>query len=168
MRLLILLVGISMFAPSGLWGQTFTRVTGGVVVTDGGRSTGSNWIDMDGDDDLDLFVANGNQNNQTNFLYRNEGAGVFTRITEGALVNDGGASIGGTWGDYDNDGDLDLFVSNREGQANFLYRNEGAGAFTRITEGAIATDLNNSNGASWIDVDNDGDLDLYVINFNEQ
>ena len=167
MRLLILLVGIWMVAPRGLWGQTFTRVTGGAVVTDGGRSTGSNWIDIDGDDDLDLFVANGNQNNQTNFLYRNEGAGVFTRITEGALVNDVGASIGGTWGDYDNDGDLDVFVSNREGQANFLYRNEGQGAFTRITEGAIATDLNNSNGASWIDVDNDGDLDLYVINFNE-
>ena len=92
MRWLILLVGISMVAPSGLWGQTFTRVTDGVVVTDGGRSTGSNWIDIDGDDDLDLFVANGG--NQNNALFRNEADGAFTKITEGAIVNDGGNAIG--------------------------------------------------------------------------
>ena len=74
LRYLLLLVmgGLTVLVVHG---QSFTKI----VLTDGGRSTGSNWIDIDGDDDLGLFVANGNQNNQTNFLYRNEGAG------EGAL-----------------------------------------------------------------------------------
>jgi len=88
----------------------------------------------------------------------------FTRITTGSIVNDIGSSDGLSWGDYDNDGDLDLFVSNRDTN-NFLYRNDGNDNFTRIFSGAIVNDVGYSNGPSWGDYNNDGDLDLFVANF---
>jgi hypothetical protein len=75
---------------------------------------------------------------------------TFTKITTGAIVNDGGDSRGNSWGDYDNDGDLDLFVANSLDENNFLYENngdpEGTGQiiFTRITNGAI---VNNGGGS---------------------
>ncbi len=140
---------------------TFTKITSGAIVNDGGDSHGSSWGDYDNDGDLDLFVANYNQNN---FLYQNNGDGTFTKITSGAIVNDGGDSRGSSWGDYDNDGDLDLFVANTSGQNNFLYQNNGDGTFTKITSGEIVNDGGYSNGASWGDYDTDGDLDLFVAN----
>ena len=72
--------------------------------------------------DLDLFVANFSQNN---FLYTNNGDGSFTRITSDIVVSGGGYSWDCVWGDYDNDGDLDLFVPNGGDQNNFLYANNG-------------------------------------------
>ena len=71
---------------------------------------GSSWGDFDNDSDLDLFVTN--EFRQDNFLYRNDGSGNFMKITSGPVVNDGGKSQGGSWGDFDNDDDLDLFVAN--------------------------------------------------------
>ena len=164
----IMLVIVSLqLSGSIIYGQNFTRITAGDIVNDVGRSTGCSWIDFDGDEDLDLFVSNGNQNSEANFLYENNGDGTFTKITTGLIVTDSNTSIGGTWGDYDNDGDPDLFVTNREGQNNSLYRNEGNGAFTKITSGKIVNDGGNSNSSSWVDIDNDNNLDLFVVNFNE-
>ncbi len=163
-----MLVIVSLqLSGSIIYGQNFTRTTAGDIVNDTGRSTGCSWIDFDGDEDLDLFVSNGNQNSEANFLYENNGDGTFTKITTGLIVTDSNTSIGGTWGDYDNDGDPDLFVTNREGQNNSLYRNEGNGAFTKITSGKIVNDGGNSNSSSWVDIDNDNNLDLFVVNFNE-
>jgi hypothetical protein len=139
---------------------TFTRITSGGIVNDGGASYGCSWGDYDGDGFLDLFVANLNQNN---FLYHNNRDGTFTRITSGSIVNDGGASQGCAWGDYDNDGRLDLFVANRN-QKNFLYHNDGNGAFTAITNGAMVNDIGYSWSPAWVDYDNDGFLDLFVAN----
>jgi hypothetical protein len=139
---------------------TFTRITSGNIVTDGGASYGCAWGDYDNDGFLDLFVANLNQNN---FLYHNNRDGTFTRMTAGRIVNDGGASQGCAWGDYDNDGLLDLFVANRN-QKNFLYHNEGNGVFTAITNGAIVNDIGYSWSPAWFDYDNDGFLDLFVVN----
>ncbi len=155
-----------------VYSQSFTKITTGDIVNDKGNSGGSSWIDFDNDGYLDLFVANGNQDNQSNQLYRNNHDGTFIKIITGELVNNGGSSIGGTWGDYDNDGDADLFVTNRalaSGTAtnNFLYLNNGDGTFTRITDGVIANDPADSNISSWIDIENDGDLDLFVVNFNQ-
>jgi tetratricopeptide (TPR) repeat protein len=139
----------------------FTKITEGDIVNDYGDSYTSAWGDYDNDGYLDLFVANSNQNN---FLYKNNGNGKFTKIKEGSIVNDGGFSFGASWGDYDNDGYIDLFVANKNEENNFLYKNNGDGSFTKITKGIIVNDGGNSNGGSWADYNNDGDLDLFVAN----
>jgi len=110
---------------------------------------------------LDLFVANAG--NQKNFLYQNNGDESFSKITVGEIVNDRGHSHGSAWGDYDNDGDLDLFVSNDQYQNNALYANNGDGNFTAITNN-LTQDGGQSFGAAWADYDNDGDIDLFTTN----
>jgi len=147
-------------------GLGFTKVRAGIIVSEGNDvySIGSSWGDYDNDGDLDLFVANATANN---YLYENNGNGNFTKVTDQDIVTDGGECAGSAWGDYDNDGDLDIFLT-RGGyftpEANLLYENDGFGNFIRVTEGAIATDLNSSLGAAWGDYDCDGDLDLFVTN----
>ncbi|MFQ6607271.1 MAG: FG-GAP-like repeat-containing protein [Fidelibacterota bacterium] len=143
----------------GVGDLTFSE---GVLDTETGRSHNPSFADFDNDGDVDLFIANGYYEN--NFLYENVGDGSFSLMTSSPISTDGGESRGGSWGDYDNDGDLDLFVSNASYTDNFLYRNEGEGTFIRITEGEIVNDGGTSNGAAWGDYDNDGDLDLYVSN----
>src|SRR5262245_11518942 len=107
-------------------GTNFTRITSGGIVNEGARSSfACAWGDYDRDGYLDLFVAN--REGESNFLYHNNGNGTFSRITAGSIVNDGGDSSGCAWGDYDNDGNLDLFVANDTLENNFLYRNNGDG-----------------------------------------
>ena len=142
----------------------FVKITSGPVVSDGGKSYGSNWGDFDNDGNLDLFVTNSDEDN---FLYRNDGSGNFAKITSGLVVSDGGESYGSSWGDFDNDGNLDLFVANGFGEDNFLYRNDGSGNFVKITSGPVANDGGSSFGSSWGDFDNDGNLDLFVANYDE-
>jgi hypothetical protein len=146
--------------------STLTRIVdpSNPVVNDLAESGGGSWIDLNDDGRLDLFVANGNLTNQDDALYLNTGSG-FIKVTTGPVVHDGGPSIGGTWGDYDRDGRPDLFVTNRNNFGNFLYRAEGDTIFTEITSGEIVTDIGNSNSSSWTDLDGDGELDLYVVNF---
>jgi hypothetical protein len=145
---------------------TFTKVTSGPPVEDHFLSRGANWVDYDGDGDMDLFVAN--EGDQPNNLYRNmlmeTGTASFERVTSGEIVTDARASWSGSWGDYDNDGDLDLFVANWNGESNSLFRNNGDGTFTRIATGIEVNDGGYSACAGWGDFDNDGDLDLYVTN----
>lgn len=144
----------------------FYKINTGEIVTDMASSTSGCWGDYDNDGDLDLFVTNNGY--QVNFLYVNNGDGTFHRKTDGILVNEGSDSNGSSWVDFDNDGDLDLFVVNGNGENNFLYSNNGDGTFTKITDSFVTSDGGNSNGAAWCDVDNDGDLDLYVANSNQQ
>ncbi len=153
------LAGIPDLRRTGERCHPFTEITTGAIVNDGGYSSGACWGDYDNDGYDDVFVANWSGEN--NFLYHNDGDGTFTKITEGSIVTDGGSSRSCTWGDYDNDGFLDLFVSN-DGGGNFLYHNEGGTAFTRALSGPIASDGGNCYGASWADYDNDGWLDLFV------
>jgi hypothetical protein len=146
-------------------GGNFVRLATGPVVTSGGSSRGAAWADYDNDGFVDLFVAN--EQGQKNFLFHNNGDGTFARVTTGRIVNDSGYSTGCSWADFDNDGDLDLFVSNR-GQAGFFYRNDGSLGFTRITTGAIASANGGSHGAAWGDYDNDGNPDLFVANYAQK
>ncbi|MEN8145757.1 MAG: CRTAC1 family protein [Gemmatimonadota bacterium] len=148
----------------------FSLATTGGVVRDAASTGGVSWADYDGDGDLDLTVTNGydvsaaEPTPQANRIYRNDGNGGLTLADAGPVTTDEGYSSGHTWGDYDNDGDLDLFVANQEDQVNFLYRNDGGGSFTRVMEGAVAADGGHSYAAAWIDVDRDGALDLFVAN----
>ena len=98
-------------------------------------------------------------------LYRNNGDGTFTDVTAEAGVGDRGYGMGCVFGDYDNDGNLDLYVTNYE--QNVLYRNNGDGTFTDVTAEAGVGDTRWGTGAAFGDYDNDGDLDLYVPNYIE-
>jgi hypothetical protein len=146
---------------------TFTRVTEGDIGTDTGHYFGCAWGDYDGDGFVDLFVTGAHTSRNT--LYRNNGDGTFTRIPTGAFASDTFQGIGAAWADFDNDGDLDLFVTAQKEPLSFFwepnrfYRNDGDGVFTRITEGAWVNDVPNLGwGIAWGDYDNDGCLDLFV------
>lgn len=154
---------------------TFSSITNSTLATERGSFVGSAWADYDNDGNLDVFLIGQRVAGipQLNRLYHNNGDGNFTRITSGSMVNDlVDRSASCAWGDYDNDGFLDLFVANRNGPNNFLYHNNGDGTFTRITNGIIVNDPANSPpgcdcgsyGCAWGDYDNDGFLDLFVTN----
>ncbi|RPI16577.1 MAG: T9SS C-terminal target domain-containing protein [Ignavibacteriae bacterium] len=155
-----------LVVSQNIFPQGFIKITSGPVVNDGGWCYGGCWADFNNDGKLDLFVCNNNSSNKNNFLYLNNGNGTFTKVTSGVIVNDGGSSYGCTAGDYDNDGNMDLFVTNY-GENNFLYHGNGDGTFTKITTGNIVSDGGNSVGCSWGDYDNDGKIDLFVCNRNQ-
>ncbi|MEM6805252.1 MAG: FG-GAP-like repeat-containing protein, partial [Bacteroidota bacterium] len=143
---------------------TFTRATDNPIALEAKFSMGGTWADYDGDGLLDLFIPNGRDDN--NSLYHNEGNGQFSKIASGNIVNDGGNSTGSSWGDYDNDGDMDLYVTNASNQKNFFYINNGNGTFTRDYDQIIVQEHGHSHGSAWADLDKDGDLDLIVGNDN--
>lgn len=150
-------------------GARFRDVTKSAKV--GGGSTTSSysaaWADYDRDGFLDLYVANGTQQQVArNFLYRNLGDGTFREVAVSAGVDaDSTSSLGCAWADYDNDGWPDLYVANF-GQPNRLYRNNGDGTFRERAQQAGVDDSGNGAGAAWADYDNDGWLDLYLFNTN--
>jgi hypothetical protein len=147
---------------------TFTKVTTGDLVNDGGWSYSMLWMDFNDDDYPDLFVTNNDSNNgQLNFLYINNGDGIFTKITEGPVVNDGGSSYSCSAADVNGDSYPDLFVANYN-ENNFLYFGNGDGTFEKITTGPVVTNGGKSVGAAWADYNLDGWLDLYVANRDQQ
>ncbi|MBI1929660.1 CRTAC1 family protein [Candidatus Poribacteria bacterium] len=100
-----------------------------------------------------------------NALYRNNGDGTFTDVTFEAGVGDTGYGLGCCVGDYDNDGFLDLYITNFG--PNVLYHNNGDGTFTDVTAQAGVGDERWGTGAAFADYDKDGDLDLFVANYVE-
>ena len=135
--------------------------------------SGAAFADYDNDGDLDLYIVNNpgplymaiTESSPGNVLYRNNGEGTFTDVTASAGIGDKGFGMGCVFGDYDNDGDLDLYVTNYG--PNVMYRNNGDGIFTDVTTDAGVGDARWSTGAAFADYDNDGDLDLYVPNYIE-
>jgi hypothetical protein len=124
-------------------------------------------VDVDDDGDLDLYLVQGGAvegggRRPGNRLLLNDGSGRFTEaMASGA--GDRGYGMGVTAGDYDNDGDADLYVTNWG--RNALLRNDGAGRFTDVTEAAGVGDPGWSTAAAFTDLDADGDLDLFVVNY---
>ncbi len=177
----------------------FEDVTASAGVGDTGAGMGALFFDVDGDRDLDLYVANYGADT----LYQNQGDGTFRDVSVSAGLRDD-AELASRWsasvcaGDYDGDGDLDLYVTSyldydlekmppadelerfqREdpvemlpfafpGQANVLWRNDSQDGEVRFTDVAPALEVHNPTGLSmqalWWDFDQDLDLDLYVAN----
>jgi enediyne biosynthesis protein E4 len=95
---------------------------------------------------------------------------MFTKITEGPIATDAITVWGLAWGDYDNDGNVDLFAAvdaGWSGGCNALYHNEGNGTFTRVNAGPVAEDMGNFLTAGWADFNNDGWLDLFAVDFGK-
>ena len=145
---------------------TFERITEGPLASATRDGQIINWIDYDNDGDLDAFITNwgGGMGGRADELFRND-EGRLTKITTGSLVTDRAVSLASVWGDFDNDGDQDVFITDgNANQTNRFYENNGDGTFTRLTAAPFSTDRSVSWGASAGDYDNDGDLDLFVAN----
>jgi hypothetical protein len=132
---------------------------------------GAALFDMDGDSDLDAYLVNAGgvdappDRKPPNRLFRNDGKGQFTDVTEGSGAAVPGFGNGVACGDIDNDGDVDLYVSNLG--PDVLLRNDGTGHFTDITAQAGVGDPGWGASAAFLDFDRDGDLDLFVTNYLE-
>jgi enediyne biosynthesis protein E4 len=154
-------------------GITFRHTHGGsgqqyiIEFMVGGLAT----FDYDGDRQIDVFLLNGAPLRGTKAdmaprdgLYRNNGDGTFTDVTEQAGVGDLNHGLGVASADYDNDGDQDLYLSNFG--PNVLYRNNGDGTFSDVTQVAGAgRGQRFGAGVGFLDLESDGDLDLYVGNY---
>ncbi|MGH9627792.1 MAG: CRTAC1 family protein, partial [Bryobacteraceae bacterium] len=179
---------------------SFRNVTAKAGVNDARWSAAAAAADYDKDGDLDLFVANYLDYDLNNLpaegkfcsyqnlpvacgprglkgagdtLYRNDGDGTFTDVSKEAGVSDGRGYYGlaAAWGDYDNDGDPDLFVAN-DNTPNYLYRNNGDGTFSDAAiEAGVAFSEDGREqscmGVVFEDLDNDGWLDVMVTNFSD-
>lgn len=136
-------------------------------------SRGASFADFDNDGWTDLYVLNYG----ANVLFRNEQGQGFVNITDAAGVGDEGDGRTASWGDYDGDGWLDLYVANWSceplcghpsiGDRDRLFRNNGDGTFSDVTtllEAGGGSTVGAGFVASWVDFDNDGDLDIYLVN----
>ena len=128
------------------------------------RNKQINWVDIDNDGDKDLLVTSDTNSNK---LFENLGNMIMQDITVASgILTDVLETYGASWGDYNNDGFLDLFLSNRsEFVPNILYKNNGDNTFTIVnaTAGIINTGML-SFCSAFFDFDNDGDQDIYVAN----
>ena len=135
-------------------------------------------FDYNGDGRPDIFFTNGadiatlkkDSLKYSNRLFRNDGSGVFTDVTAAAGLRGAGYDMGVAVGDYDNDGHPDIFVAGLH--RNTLYHNNGDGTFTDVTAKAGLARSNDPQygplwaiTAAWVDVNNDGLLDLFVVNY---
>jgi hypothetical protein len=158
-------------SPAGIDFRHFPAVRRSLLPEDMG--SGLAWGDYDDDGDPDLLLVNfkgsiledGPESaaGGRSALYRNEGDGTFTDVTAALGLAQAVYGLGACWGGYDDDGDLDLYLSNYG--PNRLYRNDGAGGFSDVTQQAGVGDERFSAGCAWADYDRDGAIDLYVTNY---
>lgn len=142
---------------------TFTDVTSASGTASTLPGYGGAVGDFDNDGDFDIYVSNWGANQ----LFQNDGSGVFTNVAATAGVDNSLNALGVSFGDLDNDGDLDIYLVNDNG-ANVLYINDGSGIFGDSTASAgVADALGIGQGTAFADLDNDGDLDIYVTNLNQ-
>jgi hypothetical protein len=150
---------LALAAPAR--GQNFTPVVSADIAAHVSFSTGVSWVDWDHDGDLDLFVVTGFAANNHNVLYRND-AGTFSRLLGVPMAQDGAESVCSTWADFDNDGDVDAFVSNLVNAGGMLYEGHAGAGLTLNTTAGIGGIGLKGTGAAWGDYDNDGDVDLVI------
>ena len=161
---------------------TDTAAASGVTVVNlcGGKETkdyiveingnGAAFFDYDNDDDMDLLVVNGSTldnmaggGDPMAVLYRNDGDGTFSDVTEAGKLSRSGWGMGACVADYDNDGHQDVYLTAYG--SDVLYKNNGAGAFVDATEKAGVANPGWATNCAFGDYDLDGDVDLYVANY---
>ena len=181
---------------------TFKDVSKKAGVDSPGWDMAAAWADYDGDGWPDLYVAN---EFGLNRLFRNRGDGSFEDVTEQSASGDGGSAMGVTWGDFDGDGDQDLYIAgmhsnsgwslfhpdfpmpipwyfkmlgfftdavqieadritDRLSRGSTLFRNNGDGTFSDISDASGVRDAQWGWGMQFLDYDNDGLLDIYSVN----
>ncbi len=153
---------------------TYRDIAKEAGVADQGNGYCCAFGDYDNDGDPDLYVGSINDTDQpvTRILYRNNGDGTFSDVTKALGLASRGNNISCFWADFDNDGDLDLFLANSSGPghpepewlADSLLRNNGDGTFTDVSKDSGLALPTNSRGSTVGDIDNDGDLDILVNN----
>lgn len=154
--------GITFTHTNGAFGEKYMPETFGAGVI---------WLDVDGDDWQDLLLVNGTpwpgqQQPATHAaLYRNDGDGTFTDITSGSGLDVAVYGMGGAAADFDNDGQVDLYLTALG--PNRLLKGRGDGTFEDVTAEAGVGDPGFSTSALWVDYDQDGHLDLFVGNYVE-
>jgi hypothetical protein len=141
-----------------------TKVMEGVFVTDLAPSHNLHVVDIDGDGDLDVLVANGGNN----AMYMNEGGCAFRKLLGGDFITDSGISTSLDVVDIDGDGYLDVLVANsdpsQDNQNNAMYKSDSLGEFRKLLEGVfVSSDGGFSIDLEVADIDNDGDLDVLSI-----
>jgi len=160
---------VDITAAAGIKWNIKTLVPGPkyLIETMGG---GGGFIDYNGDGLLDIYLVCYSQNPQPDgssmlrdVLYRNNGDGTFTDVTESAGISNSMRGMGLAVGDYNNDGWPDIYITGYG--ASKLYRNNGNGTFTDVTERAGVNNNLWGTSAAFFDYDNDGYLDLYVCNY---
>jgi hypothetical protein len=144
---------------------TFSEIAKRVGLDDTGWTLALGAGDLDGDGDLDVYVAN---DYGEDVLYRNNGDGTMTNVTRQATGGDFAAGMNVEMGDIDGDGDLDIYVTNVTNEAirqgNMLWVNEGDLVFVDKAKETGTWDGGWGWGAKFLDFDNDGDLDIYTVN----
>ena len=172
-----------LLMPGGAKAQTvsFTNATqaAGIRFTHNSGKAGKKWLpetmgaggaffDADGDEWLDILLINGKDwqargKKSLPALYKNKQNGTFADVTAGSGLDVELYGIGVAIGDYDNDGDEDVYITALEGDR--LYRNDGKGKFQDATKAAGIQNANFGTSAAWLDYDRDGKLDLFVANY---
>ncbi len=147
---------VSGARPERYW---FPEIMGGGVAL----------FDYDGDGDLDVYLVQSGrldlqegEEQPTNRLFRNEGDGTFTDQTEESGLGDDGYGMGVACGDYDQDGDVDVYVTNVG--PNVLYENRGGAVFKDVTKKMKVGDGGWGTSAAFLNIDGDADLDLFLVN----
>jgi len=177
----ILLAAAVVCAVPAAAQTVFTDVTAsaGVRFTHNNGAEGRKWLpetmgsgcaflDVDGDGWLDILLINSRnwtpgKRRSLHALYRNNRNGTFTDITRGSGLDIEMYGMGVTWGDYDNDGRDDVYITALEGDR--LFHNEGGGRFRNVTRASGIGNANFGASAAWLDYDKDGKLDLVVANY---
>lgn len=143
--------------------NTFTNVAYSIGLVDSSSTLCLAAADFNNDGFPDIFL--GTQSNPgfgtTGIMYKNNGNGTFTDVTTQCGVTTNYYTWGAEWGDYNNDGFMDLYLASTTG-FNQLYKNNGNGTFTDVSTQMGLNDGGSSYSCGWADIDNDGDLDLYV------
>ena len=165
MKRIISLISLlcTLLVSSGFAQLTFMENSVAAGVDDGGTGQGIAFADYNNDGFEDIYVVN--HSGQLAVLYLNNGDGTFTETAVSAGVSVTAGGEGAVWFEHDKNGNIDLYIANKGG-TNALMHNNGDGTFTDVTAASGTASTLPGYGCAIGDLDNDGDIDLYLVNDN--